>query len=97
MDKGKWDYKNDFCNIHVDLDDGRHYGLNVWTYQFLQSSVNNDQANRTNLSGRYQIPPDLLVEILSRECIESVIADLLDKGDLEKVLNPSIIEKTRQS
>ncbi len=38
----------------------------------------------------YQIPPDLFVKELSRNCIEQTIKDLLKLGDLEEVLNPSI-------
>jgi hypothetical protein len=43
----------------------------------------------------YQIPPDLFIEELSRNCIEKVISDLLTKGDLEEVLNPSVYSKKK--
>lgn len=29
VDSGNWNTKNEFANIHVDLPDGRHYGINV--------------------------------------------------------------------
>ena len=90
VDAGNWDSRNDFCNIHVDLPDGRHYGINVWTYRFLQTSIEHDKATGNQLNGRYQVPPDLLVQELTRDCLEKVIADILEKGDLEKVLNPSV-------
>ncbi len=61
-----WNTKNDFCNIHVDLADGRHYGINVWTYQFFQTSINSNKISGDNLNGAYQVPPDLFVEELSR-------------------------------
>jgi hypothetical protein len=86
-----WDKENDFCNIHVDLPDGRHYGLNVWTFQYLQTSIKEDKEKNNNLNGLYQIPPDLLVQELTRDCIQKTIEDLLDKGDLEQVLNPSVL------
>jgi len=84
------DIQNDFANIAVDTLDGRRYGLNVWTFKFLESAVKQDQQTDENLSGLYQIPPDLFVKELSRECIEKTIVDLLDKGNLEESLNSSI-------
>jgi len=88
-----WDSTDDFCNIHVDLADGRHYGLNVWTYKFIRRAATADKLSGDNSGGRYQIPPDLLVEDLTRDCIEIVIADLLRRGNLEEVLNPSVLAK----
>lgn len=87
-----WDIENEFCNIHVDLDDGRHYGLNVWTYNFLETAINEDIKTGQNLSGLYQKPPDLFVKELTRQCIQQTIEDLLKIGGLEKVLNPSIYD-----
>lgn len=92
VDTNNWDIDNEFCNIHVDLEDGRHYGLNVWTYKFLETSINYDKETGQNLGGLYQKPPDLFVKELTRECIEQTIQDLLKTGDLEKVLNPSIYD-----
>jgi hypothetical protein len=48
------------------------------------------------LKGIYQVPPDLFVRELTRDCIEKTISDLLDIDDLEKVLNPSIFNKADQ-
>ena len=86
-----WDRENEFANIHVDLPDGRHYGINVWTYKFLETSTKDDQINGSNLNGLYQIPPDLFVRELTRDCIEKTIGDLLKKGNLEDVLNPTVL------
>lgn len=82
--------ENDFANIGVDTLDGRYYGINVWTYQFLQTAVNFDKENNDNLNGLYQIPPDLFVKELTRDCIEQTIANLLKQGNLEELLNQSI-------
>ncbi|WP_207893806.1 hypothetical protein [Tenacibaculum sp. M341] len=84
------DIENDFANIAVDTLDGRNYGINVWTYQFLQTAINEDRENGNNLNGLYQIPPDLFVKELSRNCIEKTIINLLETGNLEEVLNMSI-------
>ena len=90
VDFGDWSPENEFCNIQVNLEDGRSYGLNVWTYNYLQTSINENKKEGNNLNGLYQKPPDLFVKELTRECIEKSIQDLLNFGDLEKVLNPSI-------
>lgn len=92
VDPANWDIENEFCNIHVDLEDGRHYGITVWTYNYLETGVNEDKKSGQNLSGLYQKPPDLFVKELTRQCIEQTIGDLLKMGDLEKVLNPSIYD-----
>jgi len=91
VDPGNWGTDNEFANIHVDLPDGRHYGINIWTYKFLEKAIKLDKKSGENLSGLYQTPPDLFVKELTRECIEETIADLLKKGNLEELLNQSII------
>jgi len=91
VDPGNWDTDNEFANIHVDFPDGRHYGINVWTYKFLETSIKLDMKNGENSNGNYQVPPDLFVKELTRDCIERTIADLLTKGNLEDVLNPTVI------
>ncbi|KIC90265.1 hypothetical protein [Flavihumibacter solisilvae] len=91
VDPGNWDIENDFCNIAVTLDDGRYYGINVWTYQFLKTAIDLDSKSGACRSGLYQVPPDLFVKALTRENIENAIEDILSKGDLEKVLNPSVL------
>jgi len=93
VDPDNWDTHNGFCNIHVDLADGRHYGINVWTFEYFQTSIEEDRNAGRNLNGLYQVPPDLFVRELTRECIERTISDLLKLGDLEKILNPSIYSK----
>ncbi len=84
------DRENDFANIGVNTLDGRSYGINVWTFKYLESATKQDEENEENLNGLYQIPPDLFVKELTRACIEKTIADLLEKGNLEEQLNMSI-------
>jgi hypothetical protein len=90
---GEWDRENEFCNIGVDLSDGRHYGINVWTYSFLATLVALDTESGENPRGSYQLPPDLFVRELTRACIEATITDLLSRGNLEEVLNPTVLAK----
>lgn len=96
VDPNNWDIKNEFCNIYVSLEDGRCYALNVWTYEFLKTAINEDRQTGQNLNGLYQTPPDLFVKELTRECIQLAIEDLLKIDDLEKVLNPSIYHKRQE-
>ncbi|MBW1656563.1 MULTISPECIES: hypothetical protein [Flavobacterium] len=93
VDPENWKKENDFCNIHVIMKDGRRYGINVWTYDFLKTIVEYDKKQGDNLNGLYQVPPDLFVKELSRDCIEKTINDLLKIGNLEEVLNSSIVSK----
>ncbi|MCR9155494.1 MAG: hypothetical protein NXI09_15425 [Bacteroidetes bacterium] len=90
VEPGNWDIHNESANIKVDLPEGRQYGINVWTYQFFETAIKTDQENAKNLSGTYQIPPDLFIKEMTRNCIENTIQDLLRTSDLENVLNPSI-------
>ncbi|MCH2231638.1 MAG: hypothetical protein MK105_14990 [Crocinitomicaceae bacterium] len=95
VDPNNWDIENEFANIHIDLPDGRHYGINVWTFKFLESSIRHDRESGENLNGLYQTPPDLFVKELTRDCIEKTISDLLKKGDLEDILNPTVIDNEK--
>jgi hypothetical protein len=92
-DPGSWDIHNEFCNIHVYLPDGRTYGINVWTYEYFNTSIKDDKKSGENLNGLYQTPPDLFVKELTRDCIEKTIEDLLKLGDLENVLNTSVVSR----
>lgn len=95
VDPNNWDIENEFANIHVDLPDGRHYGINVWTCKFLETSFKQDMESGENLKGLYQTPLDLFVKELTRDCIEKTISDLLEKGDLEDVLTPTVIDNEK--
>lgn len=55
------------------------------------SAIATPRKENSNLNGLYVTPPDLFVKELTRECIQATITDLLKKGDLEKVLNPSCL------
>jgi hypothetical protein len=34
-----WDIHNGFCHIRVELPDARHYSINVWTFEYLQTAI----------------------------------------------------------
>ena len=90
VDYSNSDMKNEATNIKVKLANGRKYGINVWTFKFLETIIKKDKTTGDNLRGLYQSPPDLFVEELTRHCIEQTIDDILRKGELEDFLNPSI-------
>jgi len=77
-----WDnITNDFANIGIDTMDGRYYGVNVWTRLYAeQNSTMDENGNQI---------PDMIVNILTRECIQNSIDKILNDGGIEKVLNPS--------
>lgn len=79
--------ENDFANISVDTLDGRLYGINVWTFKYLTTAIGEEQKVGNS---NFIIPPDLFVEILTRDCIEETIKELLSRGNLEDILNESI-------
>lgn len=84
------DLTNDFANIHVDMLDGRHYGINVWTFEFLKTAIQKEITDQEYGKGLYMVPPDLFVKELTRPCVEQAITSLLKEGNLEDVLNDSI-------
>jgi hypothetical protein len=93
VDPNNWKIDNEFCNIHVRMKDGREYGLNIWTYNFLNTVVEYHKNCGDNLNGLFEIPPDLFVKELTRSCIEKTIEGLLKMGNLEEILNTSIISR----
>jgi len=63
----------------------------VWTFKFFETAVNQVRALGENEGGIYLAPPDLFVRELSRDCIEKTITDLMNQGNLEDLLNSSIL------
>lgn len=80
LDGTKPDIQNEVSNVVITLDNGDIIGLNVWSYKFLQSLIDRDSQTGENQNGIYQIPPDLLVKEISRDCIEKSVIELIEKG-----------------
>jgi len=70
------DPENDFCQVAVELGDGRFYALNVWTFKFFETTTADYQQLGENLSGTYSLAPDLFVERLDQLTVERAIRDL---------------------
>lgn len=74
---------DDFANVLVDLDDGRSYALNVWTFAFAGTVADRPDEDPTGeLAQGYSRPPDLLVRELTRPLLEGAVAHLLANGGL---------------
>lgn len=85
---GNWeDLTDDFANIEVNVLDGRRYGISICTFKNFQTNTTLESAEKEVL---YQIPSDLYVKELTRNCIEQTISELLQEGDLADVLNESV-------
>jgi len=76
------DLQNDFANIAVDTMDGRYYGINVWTKLYAEQNSETDEYGN-------QIP-DLIVDKLTRECIQNSVDKILNNETIETALNLSI-------
>ena len=74
------DPKDAFFNMGVRLLGGRFYGLNVWTYRFLERAHQEDEKTGENLGGAYLLPPDLFVARRDRPLLEAVVRDILRTG-----------------
>jgi hypothetical protein len=77
------DPEDDFFNMHIRLENGETYALNVWTFKFFERA-NNPNDPDYSLEGKYMLAPDLFVERLDRELITEVIRDLIKKRMLKK-------------
>ncbi|MDW3196529.1 MAG: hypothetical protein R8G66_29405 [Cytophagales bacterium] len=85
---GNWeDLTDDYANIEVNLMDGRRYVITLCTFKYFQTEINRESANKEVI---YQLPSDLYVKELTRECVEQTISELLQEGDLEELLNESV-------
>lgn len=72
---------DDFCNVVVTLASGARYALNVWTFAFFDVARNGGgELASPAMAGTYVLPPDLFVVDLTRPTIESVVADLVERG-----------------
>lgn len=77
------DPRRDFCNAIATVD-GRRYGINIWTFDFVDYARRFDEitGQRRAQPETFMLPPDLLVERLERPVIEHAIATLLLAGPL---------------
>ena len=70
--------QQNFGNVGITLADGRRYSLTVWTFDYLPLARLEDAPQ----PAAYMLPPDLFVESLTREMMETVVAQMLEAGEL---------------
>ena len=71
-----------YFNMQVTLADGRVYALNVWITDAVPRIVRSGDDGGSELSRRYAVGPDLLVERMDRELLEEVVSDLIRQGEM---------------
>lgn len=77
------DSADDFANVIVQLQDGRKYALNVWTFEFLRRArFPWPYQDGVGEAAEYLLPPDLFVERLDRPTLERVVARMLSAKEM---------------
>lgn len=69
----------DFFNIEIELDDGRVYALNVWTFEYASRAKDDCEGEP-----KFSIGPDLLVESAERQALEAVVRTLIEYDGLQE-------------
>ena len=78
------DPETNFFIMQINISDGRRYGLNVWTYNYLAVARQNDVSTGDHLNGAYLLPPDLFVTTLDRSHVAAVVTDLIQRDLLRE-------------
>lgn len=74
---------NDFCNIVVTFSSGQRFAMNVWTFSFFDTAINDGEMHASPEKKHLYIhPPDLFVKDLTRPTLEAVVVDLIERGRL---------------
>jgi hypothetical protein len=83
-----WNQLDDNTDVFVTFDDGARWVATFFTYQNMLSLVEKDKESGECLSGKYFWASDMiLVDEVSRERIEEVIADLIKENEFEQVFD----------
>ena len=78
------DIENDFFNMQIELDTGETYALNVWTFKYLQTALEEQKQERGVLGTKYMVTPDLLVEKMDRDLLIEIVNDLIINNELKE-------------
>jgi hypothetical protein len=76
------DLENDVFKMIITLGSGERYGMNVWTYNYLQSARRQAEQSGENLKGAYLLAPDLLVRRCDRGELEAIVREMIRTGQL---------------
>lgn len=82
--EGAWDPSDEASDVVVTFADGRRWIASFVAYGHVPTLVARNRESGDNLGGRYLWASDLvLVDAISRDSIEAVVADLLRDGGFE--------------
>ena len=77
---------DDFFNMAIIFERGPTYELDVWTFKYLfteiKEEIDKDIEGKRKLAGKYLKPPDLFIEKLDRELIESIVLNMIENDEL---------------
>ena len=80
------DPSNDFFMMSIIFESGLKYELEVWTFKYLLTEVKDDLEKdydrKLTLAGKYLKPPDLFIEKMDRELIESIVLHMIENDEL---------------
>jgi hypothetical protein len=86
--EGEWNIHDGNTDVFVTFDDGARWVASFFTYRNILSLAEKNKQTGECLSGKYLWATDMiLVDEVSRERIEEVIADLIKENDFEKVFD----------
>lgn len=86
--EGEWNLDDGNTDVIVKFDDGARWVASFFTYQNILSLVEKDKKTGECLGGKYFWASDMiLVDEVSRERIEEVIADSIKEDEFEKVFD----------
>ncbi len=85
---GEWEPRDCNSDVIVSFENGTEWVATFFTYQNILSLTKKNQGTGEGLSGKYFWAIDmLLVDELTRERVEEVVADLIAVGDFERVFS----------
>lgn len=75
---------DDNVDVVIELDDGREFSATFFTIQNLKTLMKRYRVSGECAGGLYIWARDMIVvDTISREIVETVVADLLSSGELE--------------
>ncbi|MBK1876211.1 hypothetical protein [Pelagicoccus mobilis] len=77
------DPKCDFFNMKIDLQNGKSYALNVWTYGYFEKAISETRDDGENAEGNYLEAPDLFISQMDRKTCETVVAHIIVNDGLK--------------
>lgn len=88
---GEWDPSNDNTDVSVTFADGAQWAATFFTYANIARLTEKNRRTGECMSGAYFWAKDmLLVDEVTRERIEAVVAQLLSEGTFPDIFSPCI-------